>query len=259
MKQSEFGLPPEYQEIPEYFDAQNIGDDMEARNAVIESLLKEHKVQSVLDMTCGTGSQVFYLKERGYDVTGSDFSPVLLDIARKKAREQHVSVTFIDGDVRKVRLGKFDAVITIFNAVGHLTKDDFEVALHNIYHNLKQGGIYVFDIFNLAAMTDKTISALAMLIDKKVGNKKLHLSQFSTLNRTNGLLTSYNNYSTQEGVKKPKNFQSHFTLQIYEARELQEMLSRAGFEAISQYDMNGDNFIESESLNILTVAQKHTA
>lgn len=86
MKQSEFGLPPEYQEIPEYFDAQNIGVGTQARNEVIETLLKEHNVQSVLDMTCGTGSQVFHLKEKGYDVTGSDFSPALLDIARKKSK-----------------------------------------------------------------------------------------------------------------------------------------------------------------------------
>jgi SAM-dependent methyltransferase len=48
----------------------------------------------------------------------------------------------------------FDAVITIFNAVGHLTKSGFEKAIRNIHRNLNAGGIYVFDILNLEAMTD---------------------------------------------------------------------------------------------------------
>jgi len=68
-------------------------------------------------MTCGTGSQVFYLAVRGYEVVGSDFSPALLDRARSKAKEMNRNIIFIDGDIRKVNAGKFDAVITIFNAM----------------------------------------------------------------------------------------------------------------------------------------------
>jgi 2-polyprenyl-3-methyl-5-hydroxy-6-metoxy-1,4-benzoquinol methylase len=33
-------------------------------------------------MTCGTGSQVFYLADRGYEVIGSDFSPALIEQAQ---------------------------------------------------------------------------------------------------------------------------------------------------------------------------------
>jgi ubiquinone/menaquinone biosynthesis C-methylase UbiE len=65
-------LPPEYQEIPEYFDAWNINGYTETKNATIASLLQKHKVKSVLDMSYGTGSQVFYLKDKGYDLVGSD-------------------------------------------------------------------------------------------------------------------------------------------------------------------------------------------
>nr|WP_106331215.1 class I SAM-dependent methyltransferase [Legionella pneumophila] len=76
------GLPLEYQKMPEYFDAHNINEETETKNALIEKLLRKQNVKSVLDMTCGTGSQVFYLAKRGYDVVGSDFSPSLLAIVR---------------------------------------------------------------------------------------------------------------------------------------------------------------------------------
>ena len=114
------GLPIEYQQLPEYFDSHNINEQTDAKNALVERLLKEQKVKTVLDMTCGTGSQMFYLAVRGYEVVGSDFSPALLDRARSKAKEMNRNIIFIDGDIRKVNAGKFDAVITIFNAIGHL-------------------------------------------------------------------------------------------------------------------------------------------
>ncbi|HLB43127.1 MAG TPA: class I SAM-dependent methyltransferase [Gammaproteobacteria bacterium] len=99
-KEHKLGLPFEYQQMPEYFDAHNVSEQTEAKNAVVEKLLKEQKVKTVLDMTCGTGSQVFYLAERGYEVIGSDFSPALLDQARSKAKKMNRDITFIDGDMR---------------------------------------------------------------------------------------------------------------------------------------------------------------
>ncbi len=86
------GLPIEYKKLPQYFDAHNIGEDTEAKNAVLEKLLKKHKVASVLDLTCGTGSQVFFLTKRGYQVVGSDFSPALLKIARDKAKKEKLKI-----------------------------------------------------------------------------------------------------------------------------------------------------------------------
>jgi cyclopropane fatty-acyl-phospholipid synthase-like methyltransferase len=62
-KEHKLGLPLEYQQMPEYFDAHNISEQTEAKNALIEKLLKEQKAKTVLDMSCGTGSQVFYLAE----------------------------------------------------------------------------------------------------------------------------------------------------------------------------------------------------
>lgn len=55
------GLPIEYKKSPKYFDAHNISDDTDTKNSVIEKLLRKQKVDTVLDLTCVTGSQVFFL------------------------------------------------------------------------------------------------------------------------------------------------------------------------------------------------------
>ena len=256
MEKSRLGLPLEYEKLSKYFDARNIGDDTDAKNGVIERLLKTHKVQTVLDLTCGTGSQVFFLTKRGYKCVGGDISPALLEIARTKAHNEKIDVKFIDGDMRTLKVGNFDAVITIFNAIGHLTKAGFVKAMKNIHQNLKSGGIYVFDILNLEAMTDAVVSDLAYCVNKKFNDSQMYIVQYSTIDRNNGRLTSYDNYIVQKNAAKPERFSHKFSLQIYTAQELREMLAKNGFETIGQYAMDGSKFLEKKSLNILTVARK---
>src|SRR5579864_1272961 len=112
MRQSKLGLPLEYSELHEYYDVLCAGDS-DAKNRLIEKILRKHKVKTVLDLTCGTGSQVFWLAKHGYNVTGTDFSPALLKIARDKARKEKLKVRLIKGDMRTIKVGSFDAVITI--------------------------------------------------------------------------------------------------------------------------------------------------
>lgn len=250
------GLPLEYQQMPEYFDAHNVSEETNAKNAVVERLLKEQNVKTVLDMTCGTGSQVFYLTERKYKVTGSDFSPALLEQARQKAKELSLDIDFIDGDMRDLHVGEFDAVITMFNAIGHLSKQDFEKSLQNTRSNLKDGGFYVFDILNLDAVAKAKMTDFDMDIEKKVNGTKIHNKQYSTIDKHNGLMTSYDDYTIFRDGHAPEKFTNEFTLQIYTAKELSDILTRSGFEIIGQYGMYGETFIEHETMNILTVAKK---
>lgn len=255
MTKNTLGLPLEYSTLHKYFDALSCEND-DAKNDVIERILKSYNVKSVLDLTCGTGSQVLYLAKRGYMVTGADFSPDLLHTARKKTKQEHLEIEYIDGDMRTLHVGIFDAVITIFNAIGHLTKDDFNCALKNISRNLKQGGLYIFDIFNLQAMTDALVKNLAMDVKKTVNNTHIHHMQYSTLDRENGYLTSYDHYTIQEASGESKTIKNQFTLQIYSALELQELLAENGFETLAQYQINGKPFVENNSLQILTIAKK---
>lgn len=256
MQKSSLGLPLEYQKLPEYFDAGNSNDDAAAKNAVIEKLLNTYKVSTVLDLTCGTGSQVFYLKESGYKVIGADFSPDLLKIARERASREKKDLTFIDGDMRTLKVGTFDAVITIFNAIGHVTKADFEKTLGNIHSNLADGGLYIFDIFNLAAMTDAVVADLAYVSHKKVGDTQVLFAQCSTIDKVEGILTSYDDFLIQKKVQAPERFNNGFSLQIYTPDELRTLLEKKGFETLGHYDMRGGNIYARDNTKYAHSGQK---
>lgn len=249
------GLPLEYSSLSLYYDLLSQGND-ERAHLSLEKILRENKARTVLDLTCGTGAQALWLASKGFQVVGSDQSHELLKIAAMKAKDAGLTIPFHYGDMREVRLGKFDAVITIFNAIGHLTRKDFETALKNIKENLNPGGVYIFDIFNLEALSDQVVKNFAMDNKKSVDKTTIRHIQKSTLDRTSGLLTSFDEFTIQEGTKEPVTINKSFSLQLYTNDELEEMLTRNGFEIVGQYDLDGSPFSNLESERILTVGKR---
>lgn len=259
MKSKDLGLPIEYQQYPEYFDIPDNAFHTNEKNKTIEKVLRKYKSKSVLDMACGTGSQVFYLINLGYKVVGSDFSPGLLEIARSKALKQNIATEFINGDMRNLQVDEFDAVITIDNAIGHLVKSDFNIAISNIYKNLKSGGIYVFDILNLDAMTDEVIEADS----KKMTNESIAIDgtiirnvRHSTIDRDSGIITSDEMITLQKNGDQ-KQIKNKCSLQIYTMNDLNDMLSKNGFKVLEQHKIDAYTFHQDDQgYSILTVAMK---
>lgn len=255
-KSDGFGIPFEYQKNPEFFDAINITKNTDKLNSTIENILNYSKVETVLDLSCGTGSQVLFLAKHGYQCTGADFSPDLLEQARFKAKTAGQDIVFIDGDMRTLKQGKFDSVIAISNAIGHVTLPDFEKMIQNVGANLKNNGIFVFDILNLAAIDDSTIPGLSFQTQKKLGQTQILVNQCSTFEKNNGRLISHNSVMIQNNSDAPIIFENTFTLQLYTAKQLENILSANGFHVLKQSNLSGDTLIETKSRSILTVARK---
>ena len=199
---------------------------------------------------------MFWLAKRGYQVIGCDINSNMLKIAKNKAGQEKSDIKFLKGDMRTIKVGKFDAVVTIFNAIGHLTKSDFEKAIQNIRENLKEGGLYVFDIFNLDyLMTGDNITRLTIDWQEIIGNTKARTIQYSTIDK-DGVLASYTTLLEQKESHKPKISKSTQTLQIYTAKQLEEMLHKNGFKILNQCGIDGSKFSNYETDRIVTIANK---
>ncbi len=107
----------------------------------------DRRVQSILDIGCGTGNHSIPLAQRGYQVTGVDLSESMLERARQKAGDGNP--VFVQGDARKVNLHQtFDAVLMMFAVLGYqLSNDDVLAALRTVRQHLKPGGLFVFDVW----------------------------------------------------------------------------------------------------------------
>lgn len=247
--------PSHYNKESEHYDAFN-EESSRVINQTIEHILKKHNVRTVLDLTCGTGSQVLWLIKSGYEVVGVDISTMMLKVAKKKAKQEKLDIKFLEGDMRNFYVGKFDAVITIFNSVGHLTKLDFEKSMRNVNSNLKPGGIYIFDINNLDyLLKDNNITKLTIDWQVTKLDTKIRDIQYSTIS-FDGVLASHTISYEQKNDEKPRIAESFQTLQIYSAQQLKEMLAKNGFEVLEQLAIDGSTFVADETDRILTVARK---
>jgi ubiquinone/menaquinone biosynthesis C-methylase UbiE len=238
--------------VAENYDVLELAGNITALNKKLDRILKRFKAKTVWDATCGTGAQSIYLHKKGYKVTASDYSKEMLALARKKCP----ALAFKQADIRKARLGKFDAVISIFNAIGHLSKKDFEKALKNIHKNLNEGGIYIFDIFNLDYMRSNFISHEFLDCVKETNNVKYVRFNNNRLNMNTGLMTINQKTYTQNGKEKPVITKDKWDMQIYSSSQLTEILKRNGFEIIKFSNFYGNKFDNKQNSSILTIAKR---
>jgi SAM-dependent methyltransferase len=92
-----------------------------------------------LDLACGAGRHAIWLAERGWQVTGVDFSEVALDQARELAHERGVQVDWVLADLLdyEPEVGAFDLVLVLFL---HLPADERRAVLARSAAALARGG-----------------------------------------------------------------------------------------------------------------------
>ena len=243
-----------YNKLAGHYDAIELGSvEYEKINDFLTKIFKKKGVKTVLDMTCGTGAQAIGLKKRGFKITASDLSSGMLRIAKKKAKG--LSIKFHKGDIRKSKFGKFDTVISIFNAIGHLNKRDFEKAVRNIGSNLNEGGIYVFDIFNLDFMKKNWVNHEFMDVAKEVDGVKFVRFNDNLLDSKKGIMKIRQKTIIQKGLEKQQIFRESWDMQIYSSKQLKEILEKNGFKNIKFYNPKIGKS-SGEEISLLVVADK---
>ena len=100
-----------------YYDAIYSRKNYEKESNKLHQFIQRYKKSAgdtLLDVACGTGNHLKYLKQ-WYDVEGLDINPTML----KQARKKHPRITFHRGDMCSFILRKRFAVITcLFSAIG---------------------------------------------------------------------------------------------------------------------------------------------
>lgn len=105
-------------------------------------VIREHAqipVRRVLALGCGAGNIEYTLKKH-FDVTGVDASETML----KRARRRNPEVSYVQGDMRTVRLDEtFDAVTILDSEVYMHTTDELRAGFATAYTHLVPGGCFL--------------------------------------------------------------------------------------------------------------------
>ena len=99
---------------------------------------------SVLDVSCGIGTQAIGLARKGFRVTASDISAGAIERAVKEAAQRQQAVSFSVCDMRSASTHHgtdFDVVISCDNSLPHLlSNDDIRGVLREMFRCVRPGG-----------------------------------------------------------------------------------------------------------------------
>lgn len=102
------------------------------------------RVDSVLDVACGTGQHLVAFREAVGDVAGLDNAPAMLEVARERLGP---GVPLRHADMRTFSLDRqFDLVTCLFSAVGHVRDEsDLDAAVATMARHVAPGGLLVVE------------------------------------------------------------------------------------------------------------------
>ena len=111
---------------------------------------------SVLDCSCGIGTQAIGLALNKHRVHATDLSTVSIDCAKEEAEKLGVDMTFGVADYRNLGSavsGTFDIVLSCDNSIAHcLNDDDLCAALTSMKSRLNQGGLLLLSVRDYDAL-----------------------------------------------------------------------------------------------------------
>ena len=142
-----------YSALSAVYDALNAEIDYGAWAAYLDRKIKAHSdipVTLVLDLCCGTGQMTMALDALGYDMTGVDLSPEMLQIAKGKAeaKGRAENILFLCQDMCDFELyGTVQAVVSCLDSLNHVDgKEDLEQVFSLVHTYLEPGGVFCFDL-----------------------------------------------------------------------------------------------------------------
>jgi SAM-dependent methyltransferase len=202
----------------------------------------------VLDLCCGPGRHVVEFAQRGFQVTGVDRSPFLVNQAREHASATGASVELVQEDMRSfVRPETFDLACNLFTSFGYFKdeQDNLQV-LRNLHRSLNANGMLVIEVVGkerLARTWQNTMST--ELAD---GSLIVHRTQI------------HNDWCRVHAewilVKDGRTRNFNFEHTVYSGRELKDCLLSCGFKQVQLFgDLQGSPY-NLDATRLIAVARK---
>lgn len=216
--------------------------DYEGEVEYITKLLSRYnkKVDTILELGCGTGKHAIILAKKGFKVHGIDMSDKMLE---------HIKgdISFEKDDVRTYRTNrKFDAVISLFHVASYqTTNEDLLNYFKTAAEHLDKGGIFIFDCWwGPAVLSVKPEKRVKELEDENVKIIRhavpvVHIEQ-------NIVDVNYTiNIEEKSSGKKEKLEETHRMRYLFKP-EIELMINLANLRLIREEEwMSGDKLSEN--------------
>ncbi len=179
--------------------------DYEAWADYVEQLLVRFakKPRSIVDLACGTGSSTLPFAHRGYQTSGVDLSPAMLERARSKAAHNGLEFKFYEQDLCSLELPeKYDLALLFQDGFNYLlSENELADAINQVYQALNPASLFIFDLTRPSLRSDNDTDSISwadqdgftLIVESSYSSKEdLWSAQLTVFQKSeNGLYKKY--------------------------------------------------------------------
>lgn len=224
-------LAPVYDEVMKEVDYEVWAD-------FIDAIIVEHyeEAQTLLELGCGTGTLSLLLDELDlYDITATDISNEMLEVARFKGEFKNAGVRFEQVDFTDIRLqDTFDVVLLVFDGINYMTEPEGVVrVLGQVRKVVNPDGLFILDFATLVnsmkhadRMNDEGITPdrwRYVRVSRFLPADHLHYNEFTLekLSETNDTVL--------------QRFREVHVQRVYTLDHMRSLCEQAGFRILAAY------------------------
>lgn len=130
----------------------------------VSFLLKENLSQKILEINCGTGEDAIWLAKQDFDITATDISGKMIEVALSKSNLNNVR--FFQADINKISTdfepNSFDLIFSNFGGLNCLSPGELASFLKNATSILTQSGKLALVIMPKNALWEQLYLLLKM-------------------------------------------------------------------------------------------------
>lgn len=217
----------EYEYLAKYYDYL-LGDE-EAFDFWLE-YINAKDYHTVLELASGSGVLAGILKKQGKEVTASDISKEMKEVATNNFDGEYLILNMIDFDLHK----KYDLILCVCDSINYLYDEELEQMFKSVYKHLNDGGRFIFDMHNPKRLKEFDEEYIEEgQIDENVYYQWTINSD--TFDRT---VNEHFTFYTPEGM-----IQEQHTQNVFEVDDVKNKLENVGLESEVVMD-----FIEDEKI-----------
>lgn len=222
-----------------YYNSFYKDKDYKAEAEQVNCLLRRYgeNIAKIINYGCGTGRHDIALAQMGYNCTGIDMSPLMIDIARKNAESEKLCIDFSIEDIRSFEpQEQYDAVISLFHVMSYQNRnEDILSAFRSARKALRKGGLFLFDVwYGPGVLSDRPAVRVKEVEDEK--NKLVRIARPVMHDKENVVDVCYEVFVFDKESGQTKVINEVHNMRYFFQPELEFYLKEAEFDLIDNLD-----------------------
>lgn len=221
-----------------------------------EYLPEKHENISLLDIGCGTGKHLKFLKPKFSKAVGIDPSKSMIKIAKLENKKK--SINFKIASAQNLQLKtKFDVIVSLFHVFSYQNNhSDLNSYILNIHKHLKPNGIFIFDFwFEKAVIFQKPEIRV-----KKIEDSNFKITRISTPihDKKNKTVDVIFDIFVQNKLKNDrlKYMCETHKMKYFNTKNVEKVLSDFGFKVLKFEEPVSGNLPNKDTWGVCCVAKK---